>query len=394
MTSLDNTFGIPLSPLVASSGELQKSETTKSVVINVDDLSLAYEIYNKPSDMLKEALFGGVRHDRFWALRGINLKIFEGERVGIIGPNGAGKSTLLKIICGTLRPTLGSARTRGTISSLLSMVPAWNEDETGIENIKYNLMMRGVSARRIPTLVEDIIDFTELGQFMFHPVKTYSTGMSARLSFGIATATEPEILIIDEVLGTGDGYFAWKAMKRMQDFCARGRALVFVSHSMAAVQQMCERAIWMQNGSVRLTGEVGYVLKQYELDFRRSEDESMRAAHAAKQAKRENRALVDEVTDENTLRFRLVPKAGGRFADTHFVRSITLELSGASSIEVPLELSDRQALSRRWMYSPANGAASRSVRATHVVSCKPQLGAILVANSWFAFRHIYRAKLA
>ena len=147
MTSLDNNFGTPLSPLVAFPGELQKSETTKSVVINVDDLSLAYEIYNKPSDMLKEALFGGVRHDRFWALRGINLKIFEGERVGIIGPNGAGKSTLLKIICGTLRPTLGSARTRGTISSLLSMVPAWNEDETGIENIKYNLMMRGVSAR-------------------------------------------------------------------------------------------------------------------------------------------------------------------------------------------------------------------------------------------------------
>ena len=222
---------------------------------------------------MKELLFGGMHHDRFWGLRNVSLKVFEGERVGIIGPNGAGKSTLLKVICGGLRPSSGSVRTVGSISSLLSMVPGWHEDDTGIENIKYNLMVKGVPSARVPAIIDDIIDFTELGQFIFHPVRTYSTGMSARLSFAIATAIEPEILIIDEVLGTGDGYFAWKAMKRMQEFCARGRAIVFVSHSMASVQQMCDRAVWMQHGSVRLEGEVSYVLKQYELDFRKSEDE-------------------------------------------------------------------------------------------------------------------------
>ena len=310
-------------------------------VIEVKDVSLAYSIYNKPSDMLKEVLFGNVRHDSFWALRDVNLTVKEGERVGIIGPNGAGKSTLLQIIAGKLHPTKGQVTVNGGISSLLSMVPAWNADETGLDNIRHNLMMKGVEQSKIPHLVDDIIDFAEIGQFIYHPVKTYSTGMGARLSFAIATATEPEILIVDEVLGTGDGYFAWKAMKRMQDFCDRGRALLFVSHSTSSVQQMCDRVVWIQNGTVRLEGEAGYVLKQYELDFRKAEDEQLRASHAVASSAQRALPHLDQMTEDSFFHLRIVASNGGTFSDTHFIKSIQYEWENGEKGEIPLDWVDQ-----------------------------------------------------
>jgi lipopolysaccharide transport system ATP-binding protein len=302
-------------------------------VISVENLSVSYKLYGKPSDVLRETLFGGQRHDTFWALREISLKIKEGERVGIVGPNGAGKSTLLKVIAGNLTPTTGKVSVIGKISSLLSMVPAWNEEANGIDNIRFNLLLQGVEENKIPSLTEEIIDFTELGPFIFHPVRTYSTGMSARLSFGIATATSPELLIVDEVLGTGDGYFAWKAYQRMKEFCARGRALLFVSHSISAVQQMCDRAIWMQNGTVRLDGELGYVLRQYELDFKKAEDEVQRA-------RQKSLSLVspDELVDLDESRLRIVPKVGGHFFSSHFIRTIRIRRSNSLAVELPLDI--------------------------------------------------------
>jgi lipopolysaccharide transport system ATP-binding protein len=302
-------------------------------VISVENLSVSYKLYGKPSDVLRETLFGGQRHDTFWALRDVSLKIKEGERVGIVGPNGAGKSTLLKVIAGNLTPSTGKVSVVGKISSLLSMVPAWNEEANGIDNIRFNLLLQGVEEKKIPSLTEEIIDFTELGPFIFHPVRTYSTGMSARLSFGIATATSPELLIVDEVLGTGDGYFAWKAYQRMKEFCARGRALLFVSHSISAVQQMCDRAIWMQNGTVRLDGELGYVLRQYELDFKKAEDEVQRA-------RQKSLSLVspDELVGLDESRFRIVPKVGGHFFSSHFIQTIRIRRSSSVTDELPLDI--------------------------------------------------------
>ena len=285
--------------------------------------------------MLTEVLLGSERHEAFWALRNIDLIVREGERVGIVGPNGAGKTTLLKIIAGNLPPTAGRVQVLGRVSSLLSMAPAWNESETGVENIRFNLAVLGVPTRQIESMVDDIVDFTELGAFIFHPVKTYSTGMSARLSFAIATATDPEILIIDEVLGAGDGYFAWKAYQRMKEFCARGRALLFVSHSLSAVQQMCDKVVWMQNGGVRLEGEATYVLRQYELDFRRVEDENL-----GRRQRRANglTALPSELPQDSELRLRIVPTNGGHFFATHYVRSIWVEGVQPQVVQVPLEL--------------------------------------------------------
>lgn len=291
-------------------------------VVEVENLSVAYQMYARPVDQLKELVLGGVRHETFWALRDVSLKIREGEKLGIVGPNGAGKSTLLKVIAGTMQATDGRVATHGRISSLLSMVPAWNVEDSGIENIRFNLLLNGVSEKQIPAMIEDIAEFTELGPFLFHPVKTYSTGMGARLSFGIATATEPDILIIDEVLGTGDGYFAWKATKRMEAFCAKGRAMILVSHAMSAIQSMCDRVVWMQNGGIRQEGPTAEVLASYELDFRRADDEAMRRSHASRGITDD--PAVSELTDANHVRLRVVPRTRAPFFSTHYVSEVGL----------------------------------------------------------------------
>lgn len=317
-------------------------------VISVDSLSVAYKMYSKPTDILREAIFGGQRHDKFWALRDVSLKIRDGERIGIVGPNGAGKSTLLKVIAGNLTPTSGKISVNGKISSLLSMTPAWNEEANGIENIRFNLLLQGMPDKQIARAVEDIIDFTELGQFIYQPVKTYSTGMGARLSFAIATATEPDILIIDEVLGTGDGYFAAKAYQRMQEFCERGRALLFVSHSVAAVQQMCSTAIWMQHGTVRMMGDAQEVLAKYEFDYRQSEDEATRGKQIQAGMVVTSKPSVTEIGEE-AIRLRIVPESGLRFSTNHYVRKIVVEnplANLASELPLALPIDDANAAGR------------------------------------------------
>jgi lipopolysaccharide transport system ATP-binding protein len=306
-------------------------------VISVEKVAMAYRLYSKPSDIMRETLFGRIRHDTFWALRDVSFTIQERQRVGIIGPNGAGKSTLLQIIAGNLRPTAGHVTVNGKISSLLSLVPAWNTEASGLENIRFNLLMQGAIEESIPELIDEIVEFTELGQFIHHPVKTYSSGMSARLAFAIATAVSPEILIIDEVLGAGDGYFANKATQRMQSMCEQGRALLFVSHSLAAVRSLCETAIWLENGTIRLVGPVDTVVVQYEEDMLRQQEETIRAGNMLRRQHTVHLPTLEDITDPSLVRFRLRGAVGHRIHDTHCVRRISVASVGQAPLDVALD---------------------------------------------------------
>ncbi|MBR9817207.1 MAG: ABC transporter ATP-binding protein [Rhodospirillales bacterium] len=305
-------------------------------IISVDNLSKAYAIYHKPVDLVKELVTGRVRHDAFWALRDINFKIYEKDRLGIIGANGSGKSTLLKILTGHLTPTSGTVQVDGKVSAMLSLNTVLNPEETGISNIRFNLLLNGAKKNEIDDLIEDIIEFTELGPFMYAPVKTYSSGMNAKLAFAINTAIKPEILVIDEVLSVGDSYFVGKATRRMIDLCDQGKALLFVSHSNASVQMLCNRVLWLDNGGVRMLGPAEQVLAAYEEDFRRQEDISTRMGNAERVAKLQSVALPGEVSNTGVYRIRLHPLGGKNgFEDTHYVRLLKI-----NNMQVPLSFAD------------------------------------------------------
>lgn len=308
-------------------------------IIRVEGLSKAYPIYQRPMDMLKEAVTGRKRHDIFWALRDVDFTMSAKERIGIIGPNGSGKSTLLKILTGHLPPTSGAYRVDGKVSAMLSLNTVLNPEETGIANIRFNLLLNGCPKKEIEAKAEEIIEFTELGPFIYAPVKTYSSGMNAKLAFAITTSIDPDILVIDEVLSVGDAYFMGKATQRMKELCDRGNGLLFVSHSTAAVQMLCDKVLWMENGSVRMFGACDYVLHAYEEDYRRQEDEITRSGNAQRARDQQQQAAVEDIGAPGELRARLVGDNGrSMLADTHYVSRIAIVEAGKPRQEVPLQL--------------------------------------------------------
>lgn len=366
-------------------------------VITARGLSKAYNIYASPRDAIMEALFGGVRHDVFWALRDVSLEVHEGQRIGIIGPNGAGKSTLLKLIAGNLQQTAGTLEVNGRVSAMLSLTSFLDPERSGVDNIKFNLVVNGADRKDIPALTEEIIDFTELGAFIYAPVRTYSSGMNARLSFAISTALTPDILVVDEVLGAGDAYFAAKATMRMIELCNRGRALLFVSHAMNAVQLLCDTAIWMDGGAIREIGPVDEIARRYEADFRRQEDESLRGGNAARSAGLVNKVLPQEIQQPDVRRFRLTGSTG-RVMDTHYVRRVEVAF-GAETYTAPIEFatlgesgaaldvvhSEWGRLHTRHGYeSRALGPSSRPLRGGHVLVRPPVKFALAAQNVTFA----------
>ncbi len=221
-----------------------------NIAIKVQNLSKVYHLYNKPQDRVKEALnpFAKSYHHDFYAMDDVSFEIKKGETVGIIGKNGAGKSTLLKMITGVLTPSAGSIVSHGKIASLLELGAGFNPEMTGLENIFLNGTLMGFSKAEMETKVDAIMEFADIGEFIYQPVKMYSSGMFARLAFSVSIAVEPDILIVDEALSVGDMAFQMKCFKKFQDFQEQGRTILFVTHGLDTVIRYCTRAIVIDNG--------------------------------------------------------------------------------------------------------------------------------------------------
>lgn len=203
------------------------------------------------------------RREAFWALKGINLMIGEGEALGLIGPNGSGKSTLLYLIARTLVPTKGEVIVRGRVAPMIQVGLGFNPELTGRENVNLSASLYGLTRSEISSIYDAVVKFSELEEFMDVPVKNYSTGMAARLGFSVAVHLDPDILLIDEVLAVGDAAFQKKCLKRMMEFRRRGKTIVFVSHNPEAVRTLCDRACLLFQGDLIELGNVDRVLEAY-----------------------------------------------------------------------------------------------------------------------------------
>ena len=234
------------------------------LAVEVENLSKIYRVYSSPWDRLRELLTRRPRHREFRALQEIGFALPRGQGLAILGENGAGKSTLLKILAGVTAPTSGSFRVQGKVASILELGSGFHPEFTGRQNIVLNAAMLGLDEQELRRKMPDIIAFSELGEFIDQPVKTYSTGMAMRLGFSIATQVEPEVLIIDEALSVGDGYFQKKCMDRLLRFVNGGGTLLFCSHAMYYAAAFCQRALWLRQGRAEALGPVLDVVREYE----------------------------------------------------------------------------------------------------------------------------------
>lgn len=235
------------------------------IVIEINDLVKKYKMYNRKQDRLIETIFPKLnRHTDFTAINHLNLEIKKGEVVGLLGKNGAGKSTLLKMVTGVVVPTSGELKIKGKISSLLELGAAFNMDLTGEENIYQHGQVMGLTNQEIEATKQDIIDFADIGEHLYQPVKTYSSGMFARLAFACAINVDPDILIVDEVLSVGDMAFQLKCFKKFEEFKAKGKTILFVTHNVGDVLRNCTRTIILENGTKTFDGDVKEGVELYK----------------------------------------------------------------------------------------------------------------------------------
>ena len=238
------------------------------IKIKITDVSVRYRLIKEKPATLQEYIIGKFKgskttYEDFWGLKHISLELHAGETVGVIGHNGAGKSTLLKVISGVLTPIEGGVEVRGTIAPLLELGAGFDMELTGKENIYLNASLLGLSRKDIDSRFDKIVEFSELSEFIYTPLRSYSTGMLSRLGFSIATEIDPDILIIDEILAVGDEQFRKKCEARIREFKKRKTTILFVSHGMSDVKALCDKVLWLDHGITKMFGEPGEVTGQY-----------------------------------------------------------------------------------------------------------------------------------
>ncbi len=244
---------------------MEQMQEEKQVAITVKDVKKIYKLYDKPSDRLKET-FGLTKkkHKEHYALNGVSLDIYQGETVGIIGTNGSGKSTILKIITGVLNPTQGEVVANGRISALLELGAGFNMEYNGIENVYLNGTMMGFSEKEIDEKLPAILEFADIGDYVYQPCKTYSSGMFVRLAFAVAINIEPEILIVDEALSVGDVFFQAKCYHKFEEFKKMGKTIVFVSHDLSSISKYCDRVFLLNKGNILGEGSPKEMIDAYK----------------------------------------------------------------------------------------------------------------------------------
>lgn len=253
----------------------------REVVVRLEDAALCYRLAKQRYPSIKDYAIhwmkGALTYEKFWALQGVDLTVRSGERVGIIGRNGAGKSTLLKVVSGVLKPTRGTVETRGRIAPILELGTGFDHELTGLENVYLNALLLGHSRREVEERAASIVEFSELGHFIRSPIRTYSSGMLARLGFSIATAWVPDLLILDEVLAVGDAHFIVKSRQRLAELRDSGTAVLLVSHDLTALRDACDRGVWIDAGRVAAEGTVDEVIELYEAALQTEEGGSAAA---------------------------------------------------------------------------------------------------------------------
>ena len=240
---------------------------SEEVMINIDNVSMRFNMAKEKVDSVKEWFIrrvkGTMKFEEFFALRNVSLQVNKGDVYGIVGLNGSGKSTLLKIVAGVMKPSAGSCKVHGSVAPLIELGAGFDMDLTGKENIYLNGTVLGMDPRYIDEQYEDIVEFSELKDFLNIAVKNYSSGMAARLGFSIATVVRPDVLIVDEILSVGDYAFQKKCEKRMNELLSGGTTLLYVSHSVESVKNLCSYALWLEKGEEKMRGDATTVCDSY-----------------------------------------------------------------------------------------------------------------------------------
>lgn len=261
---VDMTAFMKVAQSIESENTWDNDMPEEDIAVKITNLSKVYKIYKKSWYRVLNAFSDKVKYKEFYALKNVSVNIKKGETIGILGTNGSGKSTILKAITGVLTPTNGSIEVKGRIAAMLELTSGFDNELTGYENIFLKATTMGIPDEDIAKRVDDIADFADIGDYLYQPVRTYSSGMKSRLGFAVSVNVNPDILIVDEVLAVGDDTFKMKCLAKMEEFRMQGKTILFVSHSLFTIKGFCTKAMWLKDGELIVKGDTAPVAKLYE----------------------------------------------------------------------------------------------------------------------------------